>query len=416
MLMHAFLLRILAILLHALTAQWTITSAPNNGAWKDDICLIGPDTGWVAGGADGIILRTFDGGETWQTVYTGADHLRSIGFAATQIGSSGSVSGTFLRTLDGGDTWQDITESIPGASSIHDLCAASPEVIYGCGVWFQPTCVIRSTNGGMNWDKTNLNSMASALIDVLFLNADTGFASGKAQPPSLGGIMLAAADGGDTWSVRHLTGHHDDHIWKLQTPDSIHIYGSVEAVVGTGTRIVRSSDAGSTWTTQAVKPLVPCMLVMGFLDTLHGFVGGDQILLETHDGRQSWQSLPLDAGYDRFHRISATEAFMCGNGVFRNGDASVGIAPTPPAPVEWLDVQPNPATSDVRATLHAHRRSQAELTPRSEQGQGIRLLYKGGLLAGERRFTVPVYDLAAGNYYVVLRTNQGQSTAAFTRQ
>lgn len=417
MTMRAFLLCILAIPVHALNAQWTITSAPNNGVRKDDICFIGPDTGWVAGGADGIILRTYDGGETWQTVYTGPDHLRSIEFATTEVGFSGSVSGTFLRTLDGGDTWQDITDSIPGASSICGLCAASPEVIYGCGVWFQPAYVIRSTDGGMNWDKTNLNSMASALIDVLFLNADTGFVSGKAQPPSLGGIILATVDGGDTWSVRHLTGHHDDYIWKLQTPDSVHIYGSVEAVVGTGTRIVRSSDAGATWTTQAVTPLVPYMQVMGFLDTLHGFVGGNQILLETLNGGQSWQSIPLDAGYDRFHRISATEAFMCGNGVYKYGDASVGIAPTPPAPVEWLDVRPNPATSGIiEATVHAHGRSQAELTLCSEQGQVMRLLYKGELVAGERRFTVPVYDLAAGNYYVVLRTNQGQSTAAFVKR
>lgn len=193
--MRALLLCSLTISVHTLNAQWTITSAPNNGVRKDDICFIGPDTGWVAGGADGIILRTYDGGETWQTVYTGPDHLRSIEFATKEVGFSGSVSGTFLRTLDGGDSWQDITDSITGASSICGLCAASPEVIYGCGVWFQPAYVIRSTDGGMNWDKTNLNSMASALIDVLFLNADTGFVSGKAQPPSLGGIILATVDG-----------------------------------------------------------------------------------------------------------------------------------------------------------------------------------------------------------------------------
>ena len=414
--MRAFLLLSLTFTVHALSAQWTITSAPNNGVRKDDICFIGPDTGWVAGGADGIILRTYDGGETWQTVYTGPDHLRSIEFATKDIGFSGSVSGTFLRTLDGGDSWQDITDSIPPPSSICGLSAASPEVIYGCGVWFQPAYVIRSTDGGMNWDKTNLGSVASALIDVLFLNADTGFVSGKAQPPSLGGVILATVDGGETWSVRHLTGHHDDYIWKLQTPDSVHIYGSVEAVVGTGTRIVRSSDAGATWTTQAVTPLVPYMQVMGFLDTLHGFVGGNQILLETLNGGQTWQSIPLDAGYDRFHRVSATEAFMCGNGVYKYGDASVGVVPTPPARVEWIEVLPNPASDQVRAVAHVHAGSQTELVLCSEKGQELRVLYKGELTAGERSFTIGLEDVAAGSYYVVMRTNQGQSTAAFAKR
>lgn len=414
--MRTLTLCFLTFFAHALTAQWTITSAPNNGVRKDDICFIGPDTGWVAGGADGIILRTYDGGETWQTVHTGADHLRSIEFATKEVGFSGSVSGTFLRTLDGGDTWQDITDSIPSPSSICGLCAASPEVIYGCGVWFQPAYVIRSTDGGMNWDKTNLNSMASALIDVLFLNADTGFVSGKAQPPTLGGIILATVDGGDTWSVRHLTGHHDDYIWKLQTPDSVHIYGSVEAVVGTGTRIVRSGDAGATWTTQAVTPLVPYMQVIGFLDTLHGFVGGNQILLETLNGGQSWQSIALDAGYDRFHRISATEAFICGNGVYKYGNASVGVARAPSPRVEWLVISPNPAWDQVHAVVHAHGRSQAELTLCSEQGQVLRMVYKGELAAGERNFTVPLDGLAAGNYALVLRTNQGQSAENFVKR
>ena len=37
----------------SLNAQWTVTNAPNEGVRKDDICFIGPDTGWVAGGAGG---------------------------------------------------------------------------------------------------------------------------------------------------------------------------------------------------------------------------------------------------------------------------------------------------------------------------------------------------------------------------
>jgi len=414
--MRALLLCALTFTLHTLNAQWTITSAPNNGVRKDDICFIGPDTGWVAGGADGIILRTYDGGGTWQEVYSGPDHLRSIEFATKEVGFAGSVSGTFLRTLDGGDSWQDITDSIPGASSICGLCAASPEEIHGCGVWFEPAYVIRSTDGGMSWGKTNLFTLASALIDVLFLNADTGFASGKAVPPSLGGVILATVDGGDTWSVRHLTGHHDDYIWKLQTPDSVHIYGSVEAVVGTGTRIVRSSDAGATWTTQAVTPPVPYMQVMGFLDTLHGFVGGNQILLETLNGGQSWQSIELDAGYDRFHRISATEAFMCGNGVYKWGDASVGVALTPPKRLEWIEVLPNPASDQMRAVVHVHARSQAEITLCSATGQVLRTVYKGELVAGERSFTIALDGLTSGSYHVVMRTNQGQSTVPFMKR
>ena len=121
--MRTIPLCLLTFTIHTVTAQWTITSAPNNGVRKDDICFIGPDTGWVAGGGDGTILRTYDGGGTWQTVYTGSDHLRSIEFATKEVGFSGSVSGTFLRTLDGGDSWQDITDSIPSPSSICGLCA-----------------------------------------------------------------------------------------------------------------------------------------------------------------------------------------------------------------------------------------------------------------------------------------------------
>jgi len=175
-------------------------------------------------------------------VYTGTSYLRSIEFATPTLGFCGTLSNRFLRTNDGGNTWENIITSItPVPAGICGLAAPTAERIYGVGVWSHPANMVRST------------------------------------------------DGGDSWSVVHTTGTGSDYIWKPQTPDGIHLYGSIDGPPGSGTRYVRSSDAGLTWQTDTFTMDYTYVQVIGFLDSQHGWTGGFNQLFETTDGGETWQ-------------------------------------------------------------------------------------------------------------------------------
>lgn len=408
--MYRSLLFVFAISPSPTNAQWSYTNAPLVDRY-DDVFFIGPDTGWAAGGSEGTIIRTYDGGDTWQVVFAGPGYLRSIEFATPELGFCGALDGRLLRTADGGDTWQDISSTItPPQTGVCGLSAPTPEVIYGVGVWSQPGNVIRSTDGGSSWTNTSLFGQATSLVDVLFLNADTGFVSGQAMPLSAGGVILRTEDGGDTWTTAHTTGTGSDYIWKLQTPDGVHIYGSIEGPPGNGTRFTHSADGGLTWDTDTITMDYYYIQVIGFLDALHGWTGGSGSLLETMDGGSNWTPAFIGSAYDRFHRVNDHLAYLTGSSIYKyiSGTVPVGEAAARPHP-EWITVQPNPGitVTQVLAAVKVNSAAQVELF--SADGRFIRTLYAGTLSAGVHRFDMDVIGLANGGYFVTLRTNEGRT-------
>ncbi len=63
--------------------------------------------GWAVG-HDAIILRTYDGGETWERVYHAPEEERplfDVWFRDAEHGFAIGAYGLLLRTTDGGDTW-----------------------------------------------------------------------------------------------------------------------------------------------------------------------------------------------------------------------------------------------------------------------------------------------------------------------
>src|SRR5690606_10181004 len=133
------------------------------------------------------------------------------------------------------------------------LSAPGQQVIYGCGAWFSPAYVIKSSDGGTTWTSIDLSQYATSLVDIHFIDEDHGFVSGQAAPLSDGGIVLYTADGGQIWEVKHKTYFPQDYIWKLQTPDGVHFFGAVESTPSSeNVRMIKSADAGVSWETVEV--------------------------------------------------------------------------------------------------------------------------------------------------------------------
>ncbi|MBW3539234.1 MAG: hypothetical protein KY476_03110 [Planctomycetes bacterium] len=134
-------------------------------AWRDDAHLydvefVGARAGWAVGDR-GTILRTVDGGGTWEVVETPVScPLCSVCFLSDQVGwvAGGGTTpwtrldgGVLLATSDGGQTWRELAaEALP---PLHHLQFFDLEtgVVVGAATPRGPSGIWVTEDGGQTW-------------------------------------------------------------------------------------------------------------------------------------------------------------------------------------------------------------------------------------------------------------------------
>lgn len=414
-LMRVFQKNSITLLIHCFSisnslCQWTTLPIPGLGRF-DDIYFFSDSVGWAVGGNAGAIYQTVDGGSSWIRRHSSGNYLRSIEFATPTLGFCGSLNSTFYKTTDGGITWTDIANTIsPVPQGICGISAPSAEVVYGCGIWSSPAYVIKSIDGGDTWTTIDLSGLASALVDVHFINIDTGFVSGMANPMSEGGVILFTANGGKSWSIKYKTMTAEDYIWKLQTPDGLHYFGSIQSLPSTNNvRIVQSDDAGDTWTTKIIRSTYSYVQTIGFINTLKGWTGGGSDLYETTDGGNTWEIIPLGLSYNRFFKLNDHTAFLSGRQIYKytaeNTSSHVDI--TLFDDIHSLNVYPNPASQFAHIELSIHNTTYCKLALYSSDGRLIQSIYIGHIEKGTKHYTIGIENIPVQTLYLVLKSNEG---------
>ncbi len=394
-----------------LFAQWsTLLNSPFSGR-TDDICFVNDSVGWMATGADGRIYKTDDGGDSWTLQYFENTYLRSIEFATPLLGFCGSLNGKFLKTENGGNTWTNVANGIqPKPPGICGISAPTQEVIYGCGIWSSPAFVVKSVDGGNSWTYTDMSHLASSLIDVHFISADTGFVCGRAIDGIEGGIILHTVNGGESWTVQHKTMTPFDIVWKLQSPDGKNYFASIDAIPGSGNlRILNSKDSGMNWEPIMVRNTFIYSQVVGFIDSLTGWVGGRGNLFETIDGGVTWSPIILGADYNRFVKVNDNLAFMSGNRIYKyTGEGTVSTEnPEFYSEIHSLKVSPNPASDYLIIEIELSNPTYCKLQIYSSDGQLMHDFLDGNTEKGVKNYSFDLSKIAPQTLFVTLKTNEG---------
>lgn len=154
--------------------------------------FINETTGWVVGGF-GAILKTTDGGDTWEiqrpssTKPSGRSYYRSkIHFLNENFGwTVGGPSDTVLITSDGGQTWL-AANLLSDISDVHFINENEGWAVGAKGT------IARTSNGGESWIQKQ-SGTDIYLSSVFFIDAKNGWVLGGA------GTILNTLNGGDTW-------------------------------------------------------------------------------------------------------------------------------------------------------------------------------------------------------------------------
>lgn len=153
-------------------------------------------------GSNGLILRTLNGGNDWEIRPSGTNHL----FYKVTVTASGicfaSGSNILLRSADGGDSWQsvDFFPFEPPADWIRSIQFVNDLTGYACADIGR---IYKTTDGGMSWYR--LPSITQEpLFELHFLDENFGMVCG------FNGTILKTENGGMSWTpmVSPLAGEH----------------------------------------------------------------------------------------------------------------------------------------------------------------------------------------------------------------
>jgi photosystem II stability/assembly factor-like uncharacterized protein len=184
--------------------SWIFKETNTVGLW--DVVLLNANTA-IAVDQNGSILKSTDGGSSWNTVYQSSPYwISCVCFTSVNTGlaiGSGVAGIIILKTTDGGDTWTQISGT-PGIFSILSVSASGP------GGWTivvrdsaSNSLIFKSTNDGITWN-TQTNPTTNRLNCVFFTDANNGTAVGD------NGTILRTTNGGITFigkEIKNLMPH-----------------------------------------------------------------------------------------------------------------------------------------------------------------------------------------------------------------
>lgn len=202
--------------------------------------------GWAVG-HDAVILRSRDGGETWELLYRAPEEERpffDVWFQDAGHGFALGAYGFFLATSDGGDTWSP--RQIGGAE------ADDEEDPYGYGY-------------GVDY---HLNHIARAESGRLYVAAEAG-------------TVYRSDDGGETW--RSLPSPYEGSFFGTLPLD-----GEAVLLFGLRGHLFRSDDAGESW--RPIESDTTAILAAGarLADGTIVVAGGAGALLVSRDGGETF--------------------------------------------------------------------------------------------------------------------------------
>lgn len=137
---------------------------------------------------DSLVMRTNDGGETWQRVpVPSKGELFHLDYNGSSHGWIVGDDGVVLATVDGGDTW--VLQNSKTKMALFNVDFRDDDEGYIVG---EKGVILRTENGGLNWQRVLANTTVN-LMRVDFPDDKNGFIVGY------GGTVLRSTDKGRTW-------------------------------------------------------------------------------------------------------------------------------------------------------------------------------------------------------------------------
>ena len=232
--------------------------------------------------------------------------LRGVSAVSERVAWASGADSTVLRTVDGGTTWQKLTVT-SDALDFRDVDAVDAQTAYVLSIGNGPASrIYKTTDAGKTWTQQFKNEDPKVFLDAMtFWDANNGIAFGDSVNGQF--YILTTADGGHSWSrvpQTALPPALENEGAFAASGTNIAVFGKSHAWIGTGaaakSRVLHTSDRGRTWQiadTPLASGASAGIFSIAFRDAKHGVVAGGDYRKEqeavdnlamTSDGGLTW--------------------------------------------------------------------------------------------------------------------------------
>ena len=253
--------------------------------------------GWAVGSQSdtgrGLLFHTANSGATWVTQGTAADRQHGLNGVSAVDANNAWVTGdngTILRTRDGGLTWQrqNLPPELHSDASVYFITAASDRIAWAlAGCIDEPTYILYTSDGGDTWAVQyeanvapgHLNWIEAASTKVVYAVGGVSASLAEASTNEGVGRIYRTTDGGLHWEQAPN---------PAATVISVHAVDETQAwAVGKEGSILRTYDAGATWEDLSLGGSVDYNAVFT-LDGREVWVVGDvELIMYTSNGQDA---------------------------------------------------------------------------------------------------------------------------------
>lgn len=232
--------------------------------------------------------------------------LRGISAVSSKVAWASGAKGTVLRTIDGGTTWETLVIADADSLDFRDIQAFDQNTAFVLSIGQgDQSRIYKTSDGGRIWQRQFTNSDPKAFYDCFaFWDSTHGIAVSDSVD---GKFPLIATSDGMTWNpvvVKNMPAALPSEGAFAASGTCIATFGKNDVWFGTGgpaARVFHSSDRGKTWTV-AETPIIHGAASQGifslaFWTAKDGVaVGGDykepskieKTAAFTHDGGKTW--------------------------------------------------------------------------------------------------------------------------------
>ncbi|MEI6885136.1 MAG: YCF48-related protein [Bacteroidota bacterium] len=289
---------------------WAQIKLPDND--PRDIFFTDTLNGWVGDYWTNKLYKTSDGGNRWDSVFTGvASGSSLIQFPDSQHGFVGGGAVYMARTYDGGSSWMSSVLNLPQTPGV--MCF--PDTLSGYMMLPSWDSKIRYTNNaGQTWTSRNMPFFTP--YNLFFSDRNHGWVVGNSSAPIPvynEGRIARTTDGGETYNnVFPLSNR--SFMRAVTASDSMHAWAA-----GDGGMVFATSDGGVNWEMKSLSLGDPVMINDVFaLKEEHRVwaVGQGGFMIKSVDDGRSWERVGCGSNlelktvhfFDKDHGIIAGEA------------------------------------------------------------------------------------------------------------
>lgn len=293
------------------------------------VWFVDANRGFVVG-ARGTLLKTDNGGRSWQPLTLGNANFHALAFDGPVTGLIVGDNGRAYRSPDGGNVWEELQ---PGVSAnLRGGACGMAGRMYAAG---ENGIIIRSMDNGNSWEVADSSAVHwEAMAAMMDMNA---WAVGR------GGTIRATRDGGLSWQSQPSGTTRDLKALWFYSP-------SEGYAVGQNGTIIFTANSGDVWSARNSG-------VSGGFEGVcfpvpnEGWVVGDSgVIYHTRDNGNSWQreSSFVTVKLNAVHFPDATNGWAVGaNGTILKYEVGA-VAERGAAVVARLTAWPNPITGSGR--------------------------------------------------------------------